>query len=120
MVDWNTGHGNARLQVLKLLLRNFPAGTQVVETSVAIPRAHGAPDSMSALGLITAAGERRLLLVNKKYEAIEAELGLGAATVERIDRTTGSEIRTDTYPSLGRLTLPGFGVAVVKLAASAD
>lgn len=120
LIDWNTGRGNARLQVLKLLVRDFPAGTQAVETKVTAPHALFPPDSVSALGLLGRAGERRLLLVNKTSEPVPIALGLGAATVEAIDRTTGATVQTKAYPKLAGFTLEGFGVAVVQLTPPRD
>lgn len=34
MFDWKTGEGNARANVLKLLLKNFAVGTTFFETSI--------------------------------------------------------------------------------------
>jgi hypothetical protein len=115
LVDWNTGRGNARLRILQLLVESFPAGSAVVETTVSAPGALFPPDALAALGSLSATGERRILLVNKKYQPLEVTLGLGAAVVESVDRDSGSVVRTTDYPELGRLTLGGFGVAVVKL-----
>lgn len=66
MVDWRTGHPNARYWVLKLIHDRFAQGDKLVET-------RGAPGDVAAQAFLTPRG-RALLLVNKRNKKISIRL----------------------------------------------
>src|SRR5437899_329141 len=77
MVDWNNGNPNARLWVLKLVHDNFGPGDKIVEIA---PVGPAAPDSVYVTGLavVTKAGRRKMLLVNKRDRNLNLSIA-GAA-----------------------------------------
>lgn len=110
MIDWNTGQPNARYWVLKLLRDNFEPPVNMVESSIDIPYVH-------AQAFVTAGGERKLLLINKRDRNFDIELaGAGGAICSTVDQTTGSQPAAITKLDGDRLTLGGLGVAVVTMA----
>lgn len=115
MVDWNTGKGNARLEVLKLLIRNFGPKTKLVKTDVKMPGEYNPPDALLALGFVSDTGVHKVLLVNKKSKTLDIVLEMNTATVDHIDVETGAKIATDVLARTDQITLQGFAVAVVTL-----
>src|SRR5437879_7257755 len=59
MVDWNNGKPNARMWVLKLLHDHFGPGDKIVEIAFDNPY-------LTGLAVVTKAGRRKMLLVNKR------------------------------------------------------
>jgi hypothetical protein len=62
MFDWNTGRGNARADVLKMLLRHCNAGTMFVATSVT-----AGPIVARALLSTTGSHPQKVLLINSSH-----------------------------------------------------
>lgn len=80
MVDWRTGKPNARYWILKLLHDHLGPGDRLVSTL-------GGGSAIFAQAVITPAGARELLLVNKRDRNIEVALpGAKGATVESVNR----------------------------------
>jgi hypothetical protein len=111
MVDWTTGAPNARFRVLELLKTSFGPGDRLVKTS-------SGGVGVYALGVIKPSGERRLLLVSKREGAIEVTLPDIASEVRSVDQTTKGDAPARRTFNGDRLTLGGFAVAVVTLAAN--
>jgi len=110
MVDWNTGGPNARFRVLELLKNNFGPGDKVVKTV-------NAGSYVYALAVIKPGGERRLLLVNKRDREFKLTLPASGKEVQYVDQTTkGGPVAKQTLNG-DQLTLRGFAVAAVTLAA---
>lgn len=64
MFDWNTGRGNARADVLKLLLTNVAVGSQFVATTT---RAGAA---VVARGFVSANDGQRKVLVRREFDRL--------------------------------------------------
>ncbi len=111
LVDWVTGRPNARYWVVKLLRDNFGPGDALVQT--------GSPSqAVSAQAFVTAKGEKKLLLVNKRDREIALALPLSANSRSRldyVDPTTGFEPPRSTVLTGNLVTLRPQGVAVVTL-----
>src|SRR5215469_122747 len=69
MVDWNNGKPNPRFRVLELLHDNVGPGDKLVE--VASPAPNPLHLYVYSLALVTKAGQRRLLFVNKQDRAFD-------------------------------------------------
>jgi Glycosyl hydrolases family 39 len=109
MVNWNTGQPNARFWTVKLLHDNFGPGDKLARSEVSVPyvyvQAFETPD-----------GRRELLLVNERNRSINIAVPGGAGGEEEyVDQTTGEHPPASAGLSSDRLTLHGFGVAVVTL-----
>ena len=109
MLDWNTGHPNARYQVLKMLRDHFQPGDRLVATNLAAP-------SLYAQGFVTSQGTKRVLIINKRNRT--ARLSLPGATggrIQVVDQTTGGNSPQSVELSSNQFTLSGLAVAVVTL-----
>jgi hypothetical protein len=114
MVDWDTGKPNARYWVLKLLRENFGPGDKLVE----IPRGPFSPSNpyIYSQPVITKAGKRRILLVNKLDRAFDITIpGASGGQMEYVDQTTAFNQPASSKLTGDALKLKGFGVAVVTL-----
>ncbi len=106
MVDWSTGAPNARFRVLELLKDNFAPGDTVVAVSSGTPYVY-------ALGFITPAGKRKLLLVNKRDREIELKLPEPAWEIQFVDQTTQGQPPTTEPLNGAAVKLRGLSVAVL-------
>ncbi|WP_260759809.1 hypothetical protein [Mycobacterium sp. SMC-4] len=79
LVDWETGEPNARYRALQTLLRHFGPGDTLVATSAGNP--HAPHPHVYAQAFVTAAGVRKLLLINKTGNSVDIEL---SASTEHI------------------------------------
>jgi hypothetical protein len=108
MVDWKTGQPNAKYWVLKLLLDNLSAGDKVVDTQVDVRDVY-------AQGFLTRQGVKKVLLVNKRQTPRELSIaGMRGGRLQVVDKAF--EPAASRKLSGDRLTLQGFGVAVLTLA----
>ena len=115
MVDWNNGKANARVWVLKLLHDNFGPGDKIVEIAPVSPFAQDHP-YVIGLAVVTKAGTRRMLLVNKRDRDLDVSIpGAAGGTLERADVTTGFQPPAPIKLTSDKLTLHGFSVAVITL-----
>jgi hypothetical protein len=131
LIDWNTGEPNARYWVVKLLRDNFGPGDRIAKTGVVDTTEPPSPftgmsdpdlgESLAPVGriygqaFVTAKGQRRLLLVNKRDRAIDVTVsGAAAGTQQTVEESTTS---APIGVSLSRdlVHLPPLGVAVVTL-----
>ena len=111
MVEWEHGTPNARLWVLHLLHDNFGPGDKIVE--IAPPRTH---PYIYSLAVVTKAGKRKLLLVNKRDRDFEGLVpGASGGQADSVDVTTGFRPASSTKMSSDRLTVHGFSVTVITL-----
>jgi hypothetical protein len=108
MLNWNTGAPNARFRVLQLLKENCRAGDRIMKTSTDSPYVY-------ALGFITAAGEHKLLLVNKRNRDIAVTLPQAAKRIEFVDRTTKDAPPVTKEAGSATIQLQGYEVAVVTV-----
>lgn len=108
MLNWNTGAPNARFRVLQLLKDNFGAGDKIVKTSSASPHVY-------ALGFITATGERKLLLVNKRNRDIEITLPQPAKGIQFVDQTAMDAPPVTRQAGSANIQLHGYEVVVTVL-----
>jgi hypothetical protein len=118
MLDWKTALPNARFWALKLIHDNFRPGDKLLETT---------SDSgyVMTQAFVSANGERRILVVNKRDRDFEIRLPeTSGAKIEVIDQATGSNPPTNLDAAACHaegaeksqcFKLGGFGVAVVKL-----
>ena len=109
LVDWETGQPNARFWVLRLLKDNFGPGDKIVDGS-------SQSDDVYALPVETLAGERRILLVNKRQRGRVIEVpGATGAQIESVDLTTDALPSAKAKLNSDKISLGGFSVAVVTL-----
>jgi hypothetical protein len=109
LVDWNTGAGNTRYWVLKLLHDNFGPGDKLVDTASSSPY-------VFAQGVVTPDGKHRLLLINKRDRSFDSTIpGGDGAEVAYIDETTGFQPPAIAHMGGENLALQGLSVAVVTL-----
>ncbi|WP_222844478.1 hypothetical protein [Saccharomonospora sp. CUA-673] len=92
LLDWETGEPNARYDALALLLRHFGPGDTLVST--AATAAYGYPDPrVHAQGYASAAGDRKILLINKTATPVPVAMPEGARTfqLEQVGVTAGRQ-----------------------------
>jgi len=115
MVDWKDGKPNARVWVLRLLRENFGPGDKIVGIS---PSAQPLP-YVYALAVITKAGTRRLLLVNKRNRDISISVrGAAGGQQESVDVTTAFQPPSKSKLNSDDLTLRGFAVSLITFPCS--
>ncbi len=125
MIDWKTGRPNARYLVLKILRDNFSPGDKLVATTFQSPAVY-------AQGFLTPAGERRILLVNRRNHVADVLLpGAARGHMVMADEKTDVKPNESTAPSdssdskfggpvpteltSDHVALPAFAVAIVTL-----
>ena len=107
MVDWNNGKPNARVWALKLLHDNFGPGDKIVEAAVDNPYFTG-------LAVVTKAGKRKMLLVNKRDRNLDLALdGVAGSRLDYVDVTTGFQPPASVKLDSDKLTIHGFSVGVL-------
>lgn len=111
MVDWNTGRGNARYWVLKLLRDNFGPGDKLSAISSGLSGAF-----VYSLPVVTKDGKRRVLLVNQRDRTVDiAVAGAGGGKLEFVDQTTAFHPPASGKLESDQVTLHGLAVAAVTL-----
>src|SRR4029077_553899 len=115
MVEWEYGKPNARLWVLHLLHDNFGPGDKIVEVAPAPTSATALP-YIYGFAVVTKAGKRKLLLVNKRDRDFDVSVqGVSGGQLASVDVTTGFRPVSSAKMSSDCLTLHSFSVAVVTL-----
>ena len=107
MVEWNNGKPNARLWVLKLLHDNFGPADKIVEF---------APDHpyLTGLAVVTKAGKRKMLLVNKRDRNLDVSIaGAAGGHLDYLDVTTGFQPPASAKLASDKLMIHGFSVGVL-------
>src|SRR6185437_13356563 len=113
MVNWNDGTPNPRFRVLELLHSNFGPGDKLVE----LQDRSGLGPYLYALPVITRAGKKRILLVNKSAHELDVQIPGGAGSrLEYVDETTGSGPARSVGVSGDSLKLNAFSVGALTLA----
>jgi hypothetical protein len=113
MVDWNHGRPNARLWVLKLLHDNFGPGDKIVEIAPVSPFAPDHP-YLTGLAVVTKAGKRKMLLVNKRDRNLDLSIaGAAGGHFDYVDVTTGFLPPASTKLASDKLMIHGFSVGVL-------
>lgn len=113
MVDWNDGKPNPRFRVLELLHSSFGPGDKLVELQ---DRSRPGP-YLYALPVITRAGKKRILLVNKSAHELDVQIpGATGSQLEYVDETTGSGPAQSVGVSGDSLKLNAFAVGALTLA----
>src|SRR2546430_8357755 len=113
MVDWNNGNPNARLWVLKLVHDNFGPGDKIVEIA---PVGPAAPDSVYVTGLavVTKAGRRKMLLVNKRDRNLNLSIaGAAGGNFDYVAVTTDFQPPVSGKLGPGRLLTKAFAFGVL-------
>ena len=111
MLDWATGRPNARFRVLALLLEHLRPGA-------ALCRSRVSPAPVYSLGFRTPEGEREVLLVNKGHRQLDIRLrGLRGAAIEVVDTPSAGGPPREAVPRHDSFLLPGYAVAIARLAA---
>jgi hypothetical protein len=107
MLNWETGHPNARYWILKLLPDNFGPGDVLVDTTVNSSR-------VAAQAFFTSEGQK-LLLINKSNAAVQVMLANSrdASTLTVVDESTGENPPRVEKVSNGVVTLAPFAVGVL-------
>jgi len=109
MVDWQTGHPNARFWVLKLLHDNFGPGDQLVKTE-------GGPSVVFAQGFITPSGRHKLLLINKRNRPESVSLpGASGSAEQYVDEETAEDGVGTARLVRDETTLGPFEISVITL-----
>ena len=109
LLDWNTGLPNARYRVLELLHKNFGPGDRTVKVSFK-------SSDVFVEGYVTAAGEKKILLVNKRNrEAVVRMQGLSGATEAHVDVHTGGNAIASRRLDADQVSLGPFAVSAVTL-----
>src|SRR5713226_4160097 len=107
MVEWNNGKPNARLWALKLLHDNFGPADKIVEF---------APDHpyLTGLAVVTKAGKRKMLLVNKRDRNLDVSIaGAAGSRFDYVDVTTGFQPPASAKLASDKLMIHGFSVGVL-------
>jgi hypothetical protein len=114
MVDWNDGKPNARVWVLKLLHDNFGPGDKIVEIAPVSPFAPDHP-YVTGLAVVTKAGKRKMLLVNKRDRNLDLSIaGAAGSRFDYVDVTTGFQPPASTKLTSDKLMLHGFSVGMLS------
>jgi hypothetical protein len=109
MHNWDTGQPNARFWVVKLIHDNFRPGDKIVD----VENPSGA---VLMQGYVTAGGERKVLIVNKRDHEIRLTLaGAQGGKLEVVDQHTASNPPSSSVIDGDNFELGGYAVAVVSL-----
>ncbi len=108
MVDWHNGKPNARVWVLKLLHDHFGPGDKIVEIAVDNPY-------LTGLAVVTKAGKRKMLLVNKRDRNLDLSIaGAAGCRFDYVDVTTGFQPPASTKLASDKLMTHGFSVGILS------
>ncbi len=114
LLDWNTGLPNARYRVLELLHKNFGPGDRSVKVSYK-------SSDLFVAGYVTATGEKKILLVNKRNRDLTARMpGLSGAMESHVDVRTGGSAIASRRLDADQVSLGPFAVSVVTLPRAAQ
>lgn len=117
MLDWETGAPKACYWVLELMRDTIGPGDKLVDTRLTFPDAR--VPNVYAQAVVSRKGERKIVLINKRDREFKIAIPGGAgARVEIVDQTTAAGPPSRIELKDGDLTLRGFAVAVVTLAAA--
>ena len=118
MIDWNTGDGNARYWILKLILDNFSIGDTVINTTILSDNNGDNNNDVFIQGYLTKNDKsKRILIVNKLYDNVDIlindnDIKQNGGKLYVVDEMTGNgPARIETIKS-NNLTINPFGVAV--------
>jgi len=107
MLDWTTGQPNARYWALKLLIDSVGPGDKQVETRVDLP-------FIEAQAYITPAGQRKMLLLNKRDQPFEVAIPNSAGATERyVDQDTNFHPAASRTLNGNKQILGGFAVSII-------
>ncbi len=110
MMNWLNDKPNARFWVLKLIKDNFHPGDKLVETKL-----EGQGSGNVVAQAYSTPGGRKLLLANKRNQAIEVTVPDGdKATALSVDEQTGDDAARSVKLDGGKIRLEPFAVTVVS------
>lgn len=109
MMNWENNKPNARFWVLKLIKDNFHPGDKLVETKLEGEASH----DVEAQAFVTPGG-RKMLVANKRNQAITIDLPGGATSALTVDGQTGDGAARSVQPADGKIRLEPFAVTVVS------
>lgn len=108
LLDWTTGMPNARYDSLKLLMDSLAPGDRFANSSVDDPRLYVLP-------LIARNGQRKIILVNKTSDDLEANVAADMAQNEvHVDATSAGLQKNGSFIS-NHITLHSFAAMCVTL-----
>ena len=124
MIEWESGRPNARYWALKLLIDEFPPGSQIVETSsFTAPTFQLPPAALELMArriavhsqaFISPEGVRKLLLINRSDTEVPVNLQAEGEALWRIVDLCGNQgERRIRYPGPEPVTLKALAVAIV-------
>lgn len=115
LVNWDTGEPNARYLIAKLLRDDFRPGDRVVEPLPAAAELNGPNPGIQiyAQAFVTARGQRRLLLVNKRDWPVD--VAVSGAAGGSIETVSGSAPPAEQHIKGKTIHMPPLGVAVFTL-----
>jgi hypothetical protein len=110
MVDWNTGQGNARYWILKLLLEHFGPGDSLIKTSSSNERV------VFAQGYNTKTGARKILLINKTAGPEKVSIpNIAGGRMSFVDLTTNYNPPPTMTLQTNAVWLNAFAVAIITM-----
>src|SRR4030081_3738546 len=113
MVEWNDGKPNARLWVLKLLHATCAPADKIVEFAPVSPFAPDHP-YLTGLAVVTKAGKRKMLLVNKRDRNLDVSIaGAAGGRLDYVDVTTGVQPPASARLASDMLMIHSFSVGVL-------
>lgn len=118
LLDWNSGRGNARYWVLKLIRDRFGPGDRIVDASVHGGDADGGL-SPYAYAVVGRDGRRRILLVNRRNApaavTVQGAAGAAGGDVAFVDETTADGPPRVRHLDGDIVALQPLAVAVLEL-----
>lgn len=106
MMNWKTGHPNARYWVLWLLKNNFGPGDKLVATG-------GNTGGLHAQGFQTPKG-KKLLVINPTGAPVKISLPEGASSVSRVNVSSGDNPPVTSTLRGAEMTVAPYEVSVVS------
>jgi hypothetical protein len=108
LLDWKTGEPNARYRVLELLHENLGPGDRPVRTTLRTTAIHAA-------AYLSAKGRRKILLINKRNQAITVTVpGSIGGEQRQVDLTMGGRAALRRILATTEISVGPFGVSVIN------
>ncbi|WP_459549605.1 hypothetical protein [Nocardia sp. X0981] len=119
LLDWETGEPNARYRALKLLLDHFGPGDTIFRSGNT-PALDAPQSRIHSQAFRTAAGEHKILLVNKYPQPVPVQFTDPVDTIIAIDTSTGAGPAVTRPVENGMAELGPFATAVAVVRAGGD
>ncbi len=110
LLDWTNGAPNPRYRVLELLHHHLGPGDRPAKVSIK-------SSDVYAAAYVSAGGEKKILLINKRNRPATITLaGCTGAVEEHVDTLTGASPVASHRMETDQVSLGPFGVSVIELA----